>query len=389
MKNISVTMGLAAVLAAGGAMAQDITISWWVTGTNIGTGYLPKVATDGIENAVTIDQINMGPRGTLNGLPTGVSAFQTRIGTLDAHKVAWTGGWDDLYSPPQTTPQIGLAPSIALAYAATDNNDAAIEVHQGAQESDGSLWYQIGSFPDPFSEIVWGTAINYGTGYNATVAADLNGEKKTTTVVEVHQESSGASALYYKVGVLTVDPSPSISWGPTTLVNMGMDVGSMPTVSVAGNFAVLVAQGAPGALWYAIGKVDLATSTIDWSDANPYGGGGYNPTVSVWETSSISDIRGRVVVEAHQLDSLGGTLVYNTGLLKDGTGGTPPTSIDWNPNSNMPYSNGCYPSVALAFDGYTPANAEGATSYISLTETHETACGTAPIEYSFGYLVSN
>ena len=49
MKNVSVTMGLAALLLAGGTKAHDITIDWLVPPKNISgfTGYLPKLASDG------------------------------------------------------------------------------------------------------------------------------------------------------------------------------------------------------------------------------------------------------------------------------------------------------------------------------------------------------
>jgi hypothetical protein len=94
-------------------------------------------------------------------------------------------------------------------------------------------------------------------------------------------------------------------------------------------------------------------------------------------------IPGRVLVEAHQTDNGTGSLVYSVGVLK----GSSPTSITWSmtasgtPLTNIAYGTGCYPSVALAFDGYTPP------SQVSLTETHETACGSATItDYSFGYL---
>jgi hypothetical protein len=384
MKNYSVTMGLAALLLASGTQAQDITITWLVSGKKIATGYLPKLASDGLQNEVTIDQINTGTNG--------VSAFQTQIATIDTKSVSWAGASKYLYSPPQKTPQIGLAPSIALAYDAKNNYDNAIEVHQGAQEKDGSLWFQLGTNSPPFfANIVWSSAKQYGNGYNATVAADLNETSKTTTtVVEVHQEAEGESTLWYQVGVLTQGPSPSIVWGPTTMVNSGLNQGSVPTVSVANNFAVLVAQGTPGALWYALGTVDTATSTINWSDPIPYAGGGFNPTVSVFGDGTTSYIgKGRVVVEAHQMDSGAGPLMYTVGLLKNGTGGSAPTSIDWSTLSDVIYSNGCYPSVALSFDGYTPANEAGTTSNLSLTETHEIACGTAAIDYGFGYLVSH
>jgi len=392
MKRNLVTMSLAALMLASGAQAQDITITWLVPAKNIGNGYLPKVSSDGIQNVVTIDQVNMGPSNPMNGVPNGLAAFQDHIGTIDTASISWAGVSKYLYSPPQTTPQIGHAPSIALAYDGSDNYDTAVEVHQGGQDGEGSLWFQIGKNSPPFfSNIVWSSSNRYGTGYNATVAADLNGKSLTTsTVVEVHQESAGESALYYKVGVLTLGPSPSISWGASLEINGGLNQGYVPTVTVANNLAVLVAQGTSGALWYAIGVVDTATYTINWTDPIPYGGGGYNPTVSEFGDGTASYIgKGRVVVEAHQLDSSTGPLVYSVGVLKNGVGGSAPTSIEWSTITNVPYSTGCYPSVAISFDGYTPPNPNGTTSNLSVTETHETACGTAPIDYMFGYLVAN
>jgi hypothetical protein len=84
------------------------------------------------------------------------------------------------------------------------------------------------------------------------------------------------------------------------------------------------------------------------------------------------------------VDAGTGSLVYSVGVLK----GTSPTSITWSattsgsPNTNIPYANGCYPSVALAFDGYTPP------SLVSVTETHEAACGSATTTaYWFGHLI--
>ncbi len=392
MKDVSATMSLMVLALASIANAQDYTITWLVAGKNISsTGYLPKVASDGIQNVVTIDQMNMGTTNPMNGVPGGLSAFQSQIGTIDTASVSWAGGSKYLYSPPQKTPQIGHAPSIALAYEAKNNYDNAIEVHQGGQENDGSLWFQLGTNSSPFfSDIVWSSATQYGTGYNATVAADLNETTKTTTtVVEVHQEAESESALWYKVGKLTQGPSPSISWGPTLEINSGLNQGYVPTVSVADNVAVLVAQGTSGALWYAIGVVDTATSTITWTDPISYGGGGYNPTVSVWGDGVSGLGKGRAVVEAHQMDSGAGPLVYNVGLLKNGTGGTAPTSITWSTMTDIIYANGCYPSVAISFDGYTPPNPNGSTSNLSVTETHEKACGTSTVEYSFGYLVAN
>ena len=370
-------LGLVALLLASGAKADDITISWQVTGKNIGTGYLPKLASDGIQNVVTIDETS-----------TGLSKLQSEIGTLLTASVSWAGGSEYLYGP---SLQIGYAPSIALGFDAVDDYDTAIEVHQGAQDNDGSLWFQIGSNSSPsFSKIVWSAANQYDTGYKPTVAADLNGPSKTTTtVVEVHQATASTSALWYHVGTLTLGASPSMSWGPALEINGGLNIGYAPTVSVANNLAILVAQDYAGPLWYAIGVVDTATSTIDWTAPISYSTG-YNPTVSVYGDGKQDYIgSGRVVVEAHQDDNVTGPLSYSVGILKNGTGGSAPTSITWSTDQGVIYvDNGCYPSVALSFSGYTP-------SYLSLTETHDTAtvglsdCGSAStVKYSFGYLHS-
>ena len=403
MKNISVTMGLAALLLAGGTRAQDITIDWLVSPTNISgfTGYIPKLASDGQNIVVTIA-----------GTGTGLSAFEHELGPyqpLSSAQVSWTGTAYPIYGP---SLQMGQAPSIALAFGAASDYDTAIEVHQGGQDSESSLWFQLGSIGNPVtsaSEINWGKANQLGPGpwgcgpyprgcgagkfdfgNNPTVAADNNlgpagsSDVSQATIVEVHQAEAGLSALYYHVGVLTLGASPSISWGASLpFDSSGVSQGYAPTVSVAENRAVLVAQGSGGALWYAIGVVDRATSTITWTAPVPYGTG-YNPTVSVYAHETGSSIAGRVLVEAHQVDDSTGSLVYSVGVLK----AVSPTSITWStttsgtPNTNIPYATGCYPSVALAWDGHTPP------SQVGVTETHETACGSATTtEYVFGYLI--
>jgi hypothetical protein len=280
MKNVSVTMGLAALLLAGAIKAQDITIKWKIKGDPLLTFYLPKVASDGIQNVALIAEGH-----------TGSSALEDELGfyqTLPTAKVSWTGS-NNIYGPSK---QIGHAPSIALAYSSTNNYDVAIELHQGAQESESSLWFQLGSnAPPSFSAINWGSATQLGpgpwtcrpyprgcgapkfdSGYNATVAADNDlgpagvGDPTSTTIVEVHQAGVGESVLYYHVGVLTLGPSPSISWGPSLpFDSSGMTQGYAPTVSIANNVAVLVSQGSGGTLWYAVGAVDTAMSTIAWT----------------------------------------------------------------------------------------------------------------------------
>jgi hypothetical protein len=400
MKNVSVTMGLAALLLAGAIQARDITIKWLVSGDHLTYYYLPKVASDTLQNVAVIAEAHTG----LADLEDELGSFQP----LTKAQVSWTGS-NYLYGPSQ---QIGHAPTIALAYDSVDNYDDAIEVHQGGQADEGSLWFQLGSNASPFySAINWGDATQlapgpsicgpiplgchhykFDSGYNATVAADNDlgaagsGDHTTATIVEVHQLESGASALYYHVGVLTLGPKPSIKWGPSLpFDSSGKTQGSVPTVSIANNVAVLVSQGSGGTLWYAIGAVDTATSTIAWTAPISYASG-YNPTVSVYGDGTDLWIKGRVLVEAHQVDDTTGSLVYSAGVLK----GSSPTSIVWSvttsgsPNTNIPYAMGCYPSVALAFDGHTAPS----PSEVSVTETHETECGNAYMtEYWFGYLI--
>jgi hypothetical protein len=397
---VSVTMGLAALLLAGVTKAQDITIKWKVSGDPLTDFYLPKVASDAFEDVAIVAEAHTG----LNDLQDKLGFFQP----LAKAQVGWTGT-NYLYGPTQ---QIGHAPSIALAYNSVNEYDAAIEVHQGGQEDESSLWFQLGSNATLTSPVInWGDATQLGPGpwtcgpyprgcgapkfdygYNATVAADNDlgpagsGDAIPATIVEVHQAAAGESALYYHVGVLTIGPSPSITWGPSLpFDSSGKTLGSVPTVSIANNVAVLVSQGSGGTLWYSIGAVDTATSTIAWTAPISYGSG-YNPTVSVYGDGTDLWIRGRVLVEAHQVDDGTGSLVYSVGVLK----GSSPTSITWSTttsgslNTNIYYATGCYPSVALAFDGYTAPS----PSEVSVTETHETACGSATMtEYWFGYLI--
>ena len=396
---------LVGLCLASGAKAQDITVTWLVTADNISTGFLPKVASDGQNFATTIDMMTAGPPPppfpVLGHYDIPNSAFQYQVGAILSASgyVAWTGDSEFLHSPPQPQGhhQIGHAPSLAL-YFETGNPecDTAVEVHQGGQHHDSSLWFQLGSFCSPTTDITWFHATNYAAGYNATVAADNNETfPLKTTVVEVHQEAGDVSALWYQVGLLKgpgpLGAPPSITWGPSTPMTQSdgsPTQGNVPTVSVANNLAILVAEGADGALWYSLGKVDTTTSTIAWGDPIPYGEG-YNPSVSIYGdgVSAYGVGKGRVVVEAHQTDSGTGQLVYSAGHLT----GAPPTSITWSTTVNNPYATGCYPSVALSFDGYTPVNPSNASSSgVSLTATNEIECGDAStIDYWFGYLVSN
>jgi hypothetical protein len=263
------------------------------------------------------------------------------------------------------------------------NYNNSIEVHQGAQENGSELFFQLGSNnAQSIKGINWGAASLYDTGFNPTVAIDLNSPTPATpTVVEVHQSANSVSTLWYHVGTLTLGASPSISanWGTAFEVNGGMNMGKEPTVSVSNNLAVLVAEGNDGALWYSIGVVDTATNTINWGDSIPYSTTGYDPAVSVYGPGTGFP-GSRVVVEAHQSGGGTGPLTFRTGVLIDGPHGTAPTSITWTPDTDTPYANGCYPSVAVNYWGYDASN-------LSVTEAHEAACGAvSTVQASFGFL---
>jgi hypothetical protein len=128
MKNVAGTMGLAALLLAGTTQANDITINWTPMPDPL-SFFAPKVAADGIKSVVTIAETD-----------TGLSALETQLGMIVdlPGEFNWTGTANLLFGPSQ---QIGKGSSIALAYDAASNYDAAIEVHQGGQGNGSSLWF--------------------------------------------------------------------------------------------------------------------------------------------------------------------------------------------------------------------------------------------------------
>jgi hypothetical protein len=393
MKKASLTVGLVALLFASGAKAGDITISPVTTAT-IGSGYLPKVAADNFQTAVSISET-----------ATGLSPLQNQTGVYTdvPPSLNWSGPYHPINNP---TPQLGLSPSIALAYDGGSFYDNAVEVHQGGQKNDSSLWIQLGNSSTALSSgtsptIDWSGTTLYDTGYNPTIAVDLNHPLgNTTTVVEVHQAGTDLSMLWYHVGTLTLGTAPSMSpsfgtphqmfWYPGHGITAFYE-GSVPTVSISNNVVVLVAQGPSGALWYAIGKVIGAgtlTPTINWLTppiSYDTATTGYNPTVSVFSPNAGA----RVVVEAHQENPGTSQLYYTTGRLTYST--TAGWSITWALKGETPFKDtggnnvvGCYPSLALAGYSYTePITA----SQMSLTETHETACGAATVDASFNFIV--
>ena len=172
MKNVSLTMSLVALLLASGVKAADVTIKWQGTARSIGTGYLPKSASDGLVNVATVIQTGKG-----------LNVLQYKFGWYEAlttpPSVSWPGLFNALISPPQTTAQIGHSPSIGLILEGEyPNAENAIEVHQGGQDNESLLWYQLGSTTSVSSGMNWLTSLPYDTGYNATVARPRTNSQK-------------------------------------------------------------------------------------------------------------------------------------------------------------------------------------------------------------------
>lgn len=376
MKNIRLAIVLlGALLLANAASAQNLIIQWAVTGWPSGNGWLPKATTDGQSgNVAIIDQTGTGDAQ--------FNYFDGQMIVSDINYLYWDGPYD-ITSSGQPSDEVGHEPSIAMVdclipsctYYPGYTSDV-IEVHQGGQDNGGKLWFRTGV--DTSFGTTWANAEPYDEGFNPTVALDQSGGTATnTTIVEVHQATVNSSLLWYHVGTLTYsDTSVSASFDGSHSTTF---TGYAPTVSVARGVAVLMAQGPSGQLWYSVGTVNTTDGTITWGSQTPYDTG-YNPSVSVQWCSGGGDIFGCdfMVVEVHQKDSGTGPLMYRTGVMYYGDGGTPPTSINkWTPNSDTSYANGCYPSISVMTDN------DG--SFHPLLEAHSAACGgPADVSASWG-----
>jgi hypothetical protein len=131
------------------------------------------------------------------------------------------------------------------------------------------------------------------------------------------------SDLWYHVGYISLlSAQPSIAWGPSLHVTNGFGEnlsnveGSAPSVYVANNNVVLVYQvtGAlPNNLFVSYGVI--TQNQVIWQDQAGYANG-YNPSVTLALPDSGHNILTEpLVVEAHQVDSGTGLLVYDFGAL--------------------------------------------------------------------------
>lgn len=366
MKNIRFAIGLlGALLLANAAGAQNLTIQWAVTGWPSGEGWIPKAASDGQDgNVAIIYQTATGGDATFN-------YFDGQMVISDINYLYWDGPYD-ITSSGQPNKEAGHAPSIAMvdclipsctSYPGYASN--VIEVHQASQDPGAKLLFRSGV--DTGYGTTWANSHSYDSGFNPTVALDQSGGTDTsTTIVEVHQATIDSSLLWYHVGKLTYsDTSPSASFDGSHSTGF---TGYAPTVSVARGVAVLMAQGPSGEMWYSIGSVDTTKGTITWGPQTKYDTG-WNPSASVQWCSGGGATFGcdLMVVEVHQEKNGTGSLMYRTGVMHYGTGGTTPTSIHWTPNSDTKYADGCYPTVSVMTDS------DG--SFHPLVEAHSAACG--------------
>jgi len=339
-----VTAAIALVLPAR-AGAKDVKIDWQQTGAPVGSGYLPRVASDG--GNATDGSVNTA---NIYQDATGFAEFGFQTGFFDGGS---TVGWN---SATNIQAEVGHEASIAMTSYCIDSEcdqsgDAAIEVHQGGQDNGSLLWYRIGqgnviNVAESSSGLVWAdTGVDYDHGYNPTVAIDYSGlEGLTPTIVEVHQAGVNFSDLWYHVGVYNIGTNSTVSLQGA--VNSGFQ-GYSPTVSVSENLAALVAQGSDGTLWYSLGVVNTSNGTIAWNTPTTYTNG-YNPTISLYETGDSFN-GDWDVVEAHQANNNAtGQLFYRTGHMSVSSKGGYPTAIKWTTKGgNAEYATGCYPSVTL------------------------------------------
>ena len=380
-----------ALLFTGAANAQYPSYIDWSTQHQLtgSSGYLPRLASDGITNDGPASNIS------LYQIATGFAEFRFRTGgtpNLYHSDLFWTSPVSAIANPPEA----GHAPGVAMTavgYPIT-NTDVLMEVHQTAQDSGSELWYRagqggVGSVEVDPAAISWGGAHMYDHGYNPTIASDQSwgAPLEKPTIVEVHQAQADASDLWYHVGQLSAGKStPSVSLMGSHFTGLQ---GYAPSVTVAGNLVILAVQGSTsqgtgGGLLYSVGQVQVDISTgeptgeISWSHLIHYDDG-YNPSVSLaqWYDGGAN----WVVIEAHQVDGGTGPLRYRIGVLNPGGNGSNPTEIVWHKNPyNGLYStqydeSGCYPAVAQTyFNGLW-----------SLVETNSTECGkSSTIVSSYG-----
>ena len=361
LKSIVLTL-IAGLASAGPVQAQSI--NWLDKDIYVGNSeikwYQPKLAGDAFGNFVVV--------GYDSGTTLGPLSYWTGFNPWNETSLDGTGS--------STEYAEGAAPSAAMAnFSSWISYSAVVDVHQGGQNNGTALWSHVALYDNsPIGATLSFTdGLEYDSGYNASVAADPNGygwspinvdspTGAATTVVEVHQVVAGRSSnLWYHVGSLSVTESgvPTLSWGPS--YQFGAGAGYLPSVAVCNAVAIEVHQGAPGSLWYSIGKV--SGNTISWSSSSKYDNG-YAPSVSCGITG--------YVVEVHQATNpaAGGSsaLWYRV---------APFTSSEVSWTTSTEYDTGCNPTVAFSYTFLDSPQ--------YLAETHSKTCGdVGPLVYDFG-----
>ena len=221
----------------------------------------------------------------------------------------------------------GYNPSVAA------NSGTVVEVHNGTSGA-GPLWYRVGKVNG--STITWNDSHPYdNNGYNPSVAMN-SFVGRDTTVVEVHNGTSGAGPLWYRVGKVN---GSTITWNDSHQYDNGFN----PSVALAGNIVVEVHNGTfgVGPLWYRMGK--LNGGTITWSDSHKFDSYSTNPSVSAAVTYTTNDNAIAVldVVEVHNSNAYAGPLWFRDGELTDADDFS---TISWGDPYN--YDAGWNPKIA-------------------------------------------
>lgn len=228
-------------------------------------------------------------------------------------------GW----GPSQQYDNNGFNPSVALT------DQVAVEVHNGTGGA-GPLWYRVGQVNG--TSINWSNSQKYdNNGFNPSVAVNISSDPATSyygTVVEVHNGTSGAGPLWYRVGIIIQNNNGfDISWGDSYQYDNGFN----PAVTISGQNVVEVHNGTGGAgpLWYRVGQIN--GMQINWSNSYQYDNG-FNPSVA---------FNGSGIVEVHNGSYEAGPMWYRTGTFS-GNG----TTIQWENSVN--YDTGWNPKVAYS-----------------------------------------
>jgi len=234
----------------------------WSSSYEYDNGYNPSVAMNATSgNDTTVVEVHNGSNAS--------GPLYYRVGEVVGDTVVWGSSrqYDD-----------GYKPSVALS------GNVVVEVHN-ASPSGGGLWYHIGKVNGTL--ITWGESHKFdSTGSNPSVGIQALYDESThttnLTVVEVQNSSTNGRAgrlLTYRVGHST--NLTTITWQNSTAAVYDPEGGWNPKIAYWGPVVFEVHNGSTGAgpLWYRVGEFE--GSTISWQESHEYDGYGFNPSVTI------------------------------------------------------------------------------------------------------------